>query len=234
MKKFFSMIPGWGWGVLIVLALAAPVPVVSVLEERDPFCISCHTAPEQAYYERAQQALNGQVPSIDLASAHYGGEAFRCIDCHRGDGAAADRMRTLGLGARDTLIWLGGQADPRLEKLATGQPELVERSCIVCHTESLLVAGFNDHFHNMLPAAFRAWEAGAELTAPPDLPDVDMTSLTAYETSVTCLDCHHAHRHLPGSEFQYYLDINEVVFPACVQCHQEVEKGPMKTEELGG
>lgn len=80
-RKLLWLIP------VIMLLITIPVPVVSKLEERDSFCISCHTAPEQAYYDRAQEALAIVVAGsfedpIDLASAHYAlpEETFRCID----------------------------------------------------------------------------------------------------------------------------------------------------------
>ncbi len=234
------------WLILIFIFLfMVSLPVASNLEERDRFCTSCHTIPEETYYQRAQQALVSaqqaqvsveEVSYLDLASAHYAApeETFRCIDCHRGNNTLLDRARTLFLGGRDTLIWLSGQADPTIEKQQTAAPELLITACINCHNESLLVVGFNDHFHNMLPAAYQLWQAGGQLTAPPDLPEMDTSELHEIASAVTCLDCHIAHRHQPGSEFFIYLDIPADVFPACVQCHIETGKGPQSVQELGG
>jgi nitrate/TMAO reductase-like tetraheme cytochrome c subunit len=85
-RKLFLLI------FLVLVVVALPFPLVSQLEERDTFCIACHTAPEEAYYARAQ-ALEPEP--VDLSSAHYAVEdaelPFKCIDCHRGDGRLGDR-----------------------------------------------------------------------------------------------------------------------------------------------
>src|SRR3989304_4237572 len=57
----------------------------SKAEEQDGFCISCHVAPEQTYYDRSRLALAQQEPYLDLSSAHYGltnlkGNGFRGRD----------------------------------------------------------------------------------------------------------------------------------------------------------
>src|SRR3989304_1147719 len=111
-------------GVVVLVAVAAGL-TVSHFEEQDPFCVSCHTLPEVTYYQRAQQARAAIVPVEDLSSAHYGNDnGFRCIDCHRGDAGLVPRPTALTLGARDTAIWLAGQADPAIEKTARIVPSL--------------------------------------------------------------------------------------------------------------
>ena len=152
---------GIGLATLALLILGAvPVVGVSRLEERDTFCISCHTLPEVTYYERAQSALAGEEPYLDLSSDHYaifaekpGEPPFKCIACHRGNQGVVHRATTLALGARDTLIFLTGQADPTIEKTKLEVPSLLTAACLKCHTGSLLVAGFPNHFHNKLPEA---------------------------------------------------------------------------------
>ncbi len=234
--KSLAKIPKAVWIGLVLILLIVPLPVASALEERDTFCISCHTAPEETYYARAQQGQAHALPYLDLASAHYGEaeEGFRCIDCHRGNAGLGDRARTLALGAWDALIFLTGQADPVIEKLTTGAPGLVQNSCLECHTDTLLVVGFNNHFHNHLPLAYQAWQAGGQLVAPPEIPNADTSQLVASITEINCLDCHQAHRHLPGSESFFFLDVYGVIYPSCVQCHQDEGKGPQSVEELGG
>ncbi len=219
---------------LFTLALAAGAGV-SRLEERDSFCIACHTTPELTYYQRAQQALAGEQPYLDLSSAHYGlaEGGFRCIDCHRGDGSLAHRLATLALGARDALIWAAGQADPTIEKTTLVAPQLLTEPCLQCHTQALLVAGFDNHFHNKLPDAFRAWQAGGTLVAPSDLPSQRL-ALDASETTVLCVDCHRAHINLPGSELRGYLNLVGIVYPACVKCHREAGSGPLDLVQPGG
>jgi hypothetical protein len=232
--NWLAGLPAWlRWGALIVVVLtAAPVPIVSTLEERDRFCISCHTAPEVTYYDRAQAALAGVEPLPDLSSAHYAAQPdFRCIDCHRGDGGPAHRARTLALGARDTLIFLSGRADETIEKTAIEAPDLLTAGCVKCHADSLLVVGFENHFHNKLPDAYAAWQAGGRLAAPASHPDADTTRLEQYPTGLRCLDCHLTHIHAANGELTGFLDVENVTLPACVRCHQEVGQGPL---ELAG
>lgn len=216
-------------GILLVLVVL-PFPVVSQLEERDTFCISCHTAPEETYFARAQSAQAAGAIPPDLASDHYtiGEEPFRCIDCHRGDSSAGHRVRTFLLGARDALIWVSGRADPAIEKVHAGEPDLLNAGCLSCHAETLLELGFNNHYHNQLIAARTLEAAGMEPFPPPEgLPGTLFTELAELDSTVTCIDCHQAHRTLPDGELTLYLDVDGVMYPACVQCHEEVGHGPV-------
>ena len=229
-RRWLRLAPLAGLALVSVLALAAGL-TVSQLEERDAFCISCHTAPEQTYYDRARAALTVSGPFADLSSAHYGMETtFRCIDCHRGNGELVHRIATLGLGARDTAIWLSGQADESIEKTELVAPGLLTSACTGCHTEALLEVGFNNHFHNKLPEAYALWSGGQPLQRPPDAPDLPEASLVLVPspTGVQCVDCHRAHIELPGSELQGYLDLASTVYPACVRCHEEAGHGPLE------
>lgn len=212
-----------------LLAALGGLAGVSRLEETDSFCVACHTAPEEEYHRRAVVAL-GEGSGHDLASAHYALAeiSFRCIDCHRGDGGLAHRAQTLALGARDSLIFLTGRADPTLEKGASAAPALTTAACAQCHAAAMLVVGFENHFHNKLPEAYAAWQAGGTLTAPPDFPEADTTRLEPYTTTVLCEDCHRAHVSVEGGALVRYLDLHRAVYPACVQCHQEVEQGPLE------
>jgi hypothetical protein len=240
--SWLKKMPLWGWAVLMLVVFVLPVPVVTMLEEQDAFCIQCHTIPEATYYERAQNALAGTLPYTDLASGHYGADTidFRCIDCHRGAQTPAHRVQTLFLGAKDSLVWLSGQADPSIEKLTTGEPHLVEASCINCHTDSILELGFNNHFHNLLPQSYAAYLAGGEPSAPPEAPNLSAENLRDLQeefgisVDVLCLDCHRGHQSVPGSEQFYYLDVNGTVFPACVTCHNATQRGPQRLEDLSG
>jgi hypothetical protein len=217
---------------VFTLALAAAL-TVSHLEERDSFCIACHTLPEVTYHGRAQQALavtSGET-FADLSSAHYGMEgAFRCIDCHRGDQRLVHRVTTLALAARDTAIWVSGQADETIEKTELVAPGLLTAACTRCHAEALLEVGFNNHFHNKLPEAFALWRAGGQLRPPLEMPDLPAEALLVEPatTEVLCVDCHRAHIEIPGSELQGYLDLAATVYPACVRCHEEAGHGPLE------
>ncbi len=222
-------------GVLAVvfgLALVSAL-VVSRLEESDTFCTSCHTLPEVTYFERAQNALGlgtGEV-FTDLSSAHYGMEnTFRCIDCHRGNQGLVHRVTTLALAARDTAIWVAGRADESIEKTHLVAPGLLTAACAKCHAEALLEVGFNNHFHNKLPEAYRLWRDGAQLRRPVEAPDLPQAALVVEPspTEVLCVDCHRAHIRLPGSELQAFLDLANTVYPACVRCHEEAGHGPLQ------
>ena len=226
--RLISRVPVWlRWAALALVLFVLPLPVVSTLEERDAFCTACHTAPEATYYDRARQALAGQEPLQDLASAHYAAvDGFRCIDCHRGDSGAAHRAATLALGARDALIYVSGRADQTIEKTEIEVPDLLTAGCVRCHADSLLVTGFENHFHNKLPDAYAAWQAGGQLTAPAGQPAP--AALERYDTTLRCLDCHLTHIHTPGAELTGFLDLDNVTLPACVRCHQETGHGPLE------
>ena len=218
-------IPAKTWqrlGLAALVALAASTAFLfgaSKAEEHDSFCIACHTTPEQTYYDRAQMAMNFQGV-VDLSSAHYGepGGGFHCIDCHRGNSDLRDRAATLALGAQDALIFVAGRADPAIEKSHSAAPELQNTACVRCHTDSLLEAGFNNHFHNKLMAAYEAQEENRN--SPKD----------EFSSTVTCTDCHRAHVQMDEAQEQSFLDVEGAVYPACVKCHREMRKGPQELE----
>lgn len=218
-------------------------------QRQDATCLACHTPPHQAYLDRAQASVGGAL-APDLSSFHYqqirgGGGDIRCIDCHRGNDSLPDRAATMLLSLRMTARWLAGANDVRIEKtaitttvingvtqtvpqttLALREPALTNASCIACHQEQLLIAGLANHMHNMLPAVYDAWKNGARLIAPKDAPDpqaVIAQGLMRFETTVQCTACHQAHRTMDTNGF---LDLQNVVKPACEQCHRETGSGP--------
>lgn len=203
---------------------------VSKLEERDTFCIVCHTLPEITYQQRALLAAEGTDLALDLGSRHYQheGGAFRCIDCHRGAETLPHRLITQALALRDTLIWISGSADPTLGKGVADVPMLLNTACLRCHEETLLRFGFENHFHAYLPQAHALLQAGAEaiLTSASSPDDAPSLQNDALETTISCTDCHKAHVQIPGSELQDYLDLVNDVYPACEGCHAESGRGP--------
>ena len=228
-------------GRLLAVALLAAIMlgggsgayVSFVLEENDAFCIACHTAPEQVYFDRARQAQAGGSP-IDLSSRHLSTRqrAFNCIACHRGSGDLVDRILSLTLGLQDTLILIAGHADPGIEKRTATAPGLIDGGCVACHSDAIVVASFENHFHVKLPAAWHVIQSGVLPVVPPDTlpgaPDPLADSQgkpEPLETTVTCLSCHVAH--LSGFEFVNYLDESGAVFPACNTCHVETGRGPI-------
>jgi nitrate/TMAO reductase-like tetraheme cytochrome c subunit len=222
--------------VLLIVLLAFAVLGLSgfgttsfVLEESDEFCISCHRPPEQTYLNRARQARTGSAP-IDLASVHMSTkkQTFNCIACHRGSADLGDRISSVTLGLRDTLIHVTGSADPSIEKRTAALPGLIEHSCVTCHTDTIVTAGFENHFHVKLPATWGVIQSGVKPIVPNDSPQALSDPRGKPEllnTSVTCLSCHVAH--LSGFDFTKYLDQTGSVYPACNTCHMETGKGPI-------
>ena len=110
-------------------------------------------------------------------------------------------------------------------------PALSNAGCVGCHQETLLVAGPDNHFHTALPATYTLWKSGAKLIPPPSLANnegailaITTAGLTAYDTTLQCSSCHQTHR---ATETSLYLDRESVVPQACVQCHREVNQGPL-------
>ena len=241
-------VKNWLFKFFIVglVLFTASLFTASELEERDSFCSSCHRPAETTYYDRAQEAMAGaSTVSADLASFHYTTNAqFRCVDCHRGDQSAEQRAEILWLAAKDTAVHLFGSPDQTIEKgsipastphPATWQgperysrtPHILNDGCLSCHQDALTLVGFENHFHNKLPQAQLAYAQTERLNFPPGWPGQagSPALLVPEETLLTCLDCHRAH--VPGLEFDYFLNETAVLLPACVQCHLEAEAGPI-------
>jgi hypothetical protein len=190
--------------VLVVLGFAG-FAGATALEEHDPFCTSCHTAPEITYFNRAYIALDyPDDPIPDLSTVHYhladaSGGHMACIACHRGDASPGHRIAAIALGAWDAGIWLVGQDDPTIEKAHVSHAWLTDSACVSCHADTLTrVDGLNTHYHNYLPQS--AW--------------VGVTTKTI-NYSPTCSDCHPAHVTIPNPQ---HID-PERRNVACTACH---------------
>ena len=201
----------WAWGgaalaVGVILAVL-PAAFVSVAEERNSFCTSCHLGPEQTFYERA--LVKSRNDATDLASAHAAA-GVNCVGCHRGDQGLRDRLVALALGARNTAKFVIGQYDPNHSKVVV--LSLLDDSCRRCHiahpelggvkpgqVNRVMIQGFDNHFHALL--------------FDPKI-----------RTSVTCTSCHPAH--LESFPELQFIERDTVVLPACERCHQETGRGP--------
>lgn len=236
----------FGLGGLLLLGLAGLV-TASKLEERDSFCIACHRAPEVTYFDRSHSAVTienvANVP--DLASFHYWQNPdFQCIDCHRGDDSLPQRLRVLALAAGDTITFALGNPNNIVERAKaaahaanngvwTGPeqysrtPDVLNAGCLKCHQETITLVGFENHFHNKLPASRLAYAATGQLNYPSGWvgPEGGVEILEPVDTVISCLDCHQTH--VAGFATQFFLDVNGVVFPACGQCHAEAGRGPL-------
>ncbi len=236
-------------GCFALLALGSlSFAVATALEEHDPFCISCHTAPEITYYNRAYYALDHpDEPIPDLSTLHYraaqaaDSAPFKCIDCHRGDGSLPHRLTTVALGAYDALIYLLGQDDPTIEKQGTKTGWLANASCATCHAETLLrLDGINNHFHTYLPQAKEAFSRSGALTIGAGLqqalsesgdpPPADLESIAV---QLLCSDCHQAHKAQPLAADLFFMD-SALRNTACVACHMVAKAGPQDVRELSG
>jgi hypothetical protein len=231
------------WPVIITVAFVGLIllggigfTVASALEEHDTFCVSCHTAPETHYFNRAYMALdNPNQPVVDLATAHYylaqtkNQAAFACISCHRGDGSLGHRVSTLALGGRDAIIYAIGKEDPTIEKTNTREGWLPNAACANCHTDTLLsLQGLDNHFHNHLPQAAAMLAKGGTLTVPDSLSsrrDILLKQgLKTIDTSLVCSDCHLAHKTV-GTGARFYMESDHLA-EACVTCHKTAKEGP--------
>jgi predicted CXXCH cytochrome family protein len=220
--------------VLLALLVAGIYGLVWANREQqdDHFCVSCHTPPEVNYVDRANSAMAGALAN-DLASYHYQqikgqGGTLHCIDCHQGTGNVNHRFSLVALSTRNALLWMIAQNDTHLEKGHLQVPALANEACVSCHQSTLLLTGIDNHWHNMLPAAYEVWHNGGRLIAPQGVKDTQAIiaeGLVKYDTSLTCTDCHQAHR---SSEEAQYLDRTGVVAPQCVQCHRDVGQGPLE------
>jgi hypothetical protein len=231
-------------GALALLAALAVISAVgvSVTEERDAFCATCHLNPERTYVNRAarasqafeqgqQQELTsddlqqtGRDAARDLASAHRAA-ALNCVACHRGDNSLSDRAIALTLGGRNTLLYLTGQFDP--DHSGVVNPDLVETSCLHCHVDQPLL-GRADR------PAQRSADGAGDGEVNPVTVDSFENHFHSYlfapeyinQTAVGCLDCHPSHLEIPPI-VPFFIDEEDIVLPACVQCHIDVQRGPI-------
>ena len=134
---------------VLILAIAAGVVVAAAvgsfgvgasLENRDPFCASCHTQPESTYVQRSSAAA-----PVDLASFHTT-KATRCIDCHSGSGLSGRVSAEMG-GALNAFHYFTRTAV---------QPDRLygpfsDDGCLKCHADAVnQQPTSNNHFHVFL------------------------------------------------------------------------------------
>ncbi len=242
-RRRWPLIVG-GLFVLLVVFSGVGFVTASTLEDRDTFCISCHTAPETTYYNHAYIALdNPTLPVTDLASAHYllskqhNKEPFACIQCHRGDSSLGHRVAAITLGARDSVIYVVGQENPTLEKTETREGWLSNAACVSCHSDYLLtVKGLDNHFHTKLPQTADVLAKGGKVTVSDALknnPEAAKEWLAPVSgVTLTCTSCHLAHTTLQNGMSNFFMD-SQHRNEACVSCHKVAKKGPQDATTLG-
>lgn len=207
----------------------------SKLEENDRFCTTCHLAAERTYYNRAQFALDHPEAEIsDLASYHYVLaqndpliDAFRCIDCHRGRQTVPERTKTLGVGIYDGLLYLlgGGSPDDVIGREVEHTTSLIEDGCVNCHGDVLVTLGFNNHYHNYLPAAEEAFNHTGDLSVEPGTSFEQerrllLDGVQPKNTDVNCMDCHQGHDAVIGGKRVQFIQ-EETRNEACNVCHRD-------------
>lgn len=193
----------------------------TLLEEQDAFCAACHTVPEETYFNRATTALTDpSAPVTDLSTRHYdlaqaSDVRFQCISCHRGTSTLEDRVQTLALGLRDTLIFVSGQADPTIEKTRVDQAALVNSACISCHETTLLTyRDTQNHYHNLLPQTAKLLAAGRQMIGQNTGLPGPMGSV-----KITCTNCHPAHKTVDTSSPELKLTDAVLMKQSCDGCH---------------
>ncbi len=188
--------PGWATPVIIFIGVLVVLAVgyfgATKLEENDAFCASCHSEPENTYFQRT-----AATRSVDLASAHAHltqtqpeQSPTRCIDCHAGPGFSG-RAHALSIGARDALKWFGGSAT---QPAKTTQP-LNDAACLQCHSAVASDTNFDRHFHRYL----MQWQQKDP-------------------SAGRCATCHTAHT-LDGNNTIGFLQ-QQRAQAVCVQCHK--------------
>jgi hypothetical protein len=195
---------------MVVIGVSSAI-TVSRLEENNTFCANCHTPLEVLYVRQAAQASPESSPN--LAAYHYAITTHEdpslgivnCVACHRGNNGLLHRAVALSLGATNTVKWLLGDdgsdvaGHNRLEWLSNA-------SCNRCHSNVISPREFENHFHFYLPEYNR-----------------DLRVRANAANRLYCSDCHVSHRDIP-QELDFLAD--EVVFPACKQCHVVWGRGP--------
>jgi len=194
----------------------------TLLEDHNDFCASCHTVPESTYFNRSVAAIADKNKKItDLATMHFHqasnqNQDFQCISCHRGDSSLGDRIQTLLLGAKDTVIYVAGKADPTIEKPTIAYSVLVNAACIRCHETTLLtVNGISTHFHNFLPQTAELLAQGKKFIGGSFSED----GFRTINTSLTCTSCHLAHKTVDTSNPNLKLLDVPTAQQACDICH---------------
>lgn len=177
----------------VLLLPAAVVGTATTLENRDPFCASCHTQPEEEYFERSLE------PPSDLASAHAPA-GVRCIDCHSGAGPLG-RTASLGQGASDLAAYLSGEfAQPAVTTQPVGDP-----GCVKCHAQPSALIDRSAPVEDISSSHYHFVEYTREwLEREPD-------------PRGSCAVCHlgHAPEALPGQGYS----VSGATQQSCEACH---------------
>ena len=227
----------WFLGGFLLMLIGASGYGGTKLEENDEFCTSCHLAAERTYYNRAQFAMDYQEQANpDLATYHYIAalndpqlDEFRCVDCHRGRHSIPDRIKALGLGIYDGVLYVAGRGSPtNIENGETHlSASLVEDSCISCHSDVLVTLGFNNHYHNYLPAAQTAYDWTGDLSVESgtdfeEEKELLLAGIQAKVTDVQCISCHQGHISVIGGQRVQFIH-EATRDQACTQCHKDLD-----------
>lgn len=150
--------------IIAAITVIGGVGFVSMQEQDDRFCVSCHTQPETEYMARNLRADQTQSAE-DLASFHHRKKDVRCIDCHVGEGFIG-RSTVVTLAAWDAFKHYTGIARQPAVIVYPVQNE----ACLKCHEPDVHKPGFDNHEHNKYD--------DPKLSPP----------------FIRCTDCHVAHR----------------------------------------
>jgi hypothetical protein len=173
-------------------AFAGALGAGIALEGNNAFCASCHTQPEQTYYQRTRSAA-----LADLATFHITKQA-RCIDCHSGPGFIARSYAVIADGAFDAVAFYSGHYT---SPAVTTRP-LGADACTKCHNTGAFAGqtggegGVQGHYH--LPQLEQAWQQSGGPVNP-------------------CATCHPAHPQIGDANTLYTSQ--DVAQGGCGQCH---------------
>jgi hypothetical protein len=166
------------------------------LENRDAFCASCHTEPEETYYQQTQES--GYENVADL----HAGEGVRCVDCHSGAGTTS-RTISLSQGAQDLAAYVSGSyADPAV----TTKP-IEDGSCNECHADMLPYSGEPEDGSGM-DGHYHAWVGDWRAQTGNDL--------------ARCVACHQAHDEFEPPDGIGFMSFSRTK-AICDMCHSEME-----------
>lgn len=176
-----------------ILVASYSIAYVTLREQDNTFCISCHAPGGGGWLHGAKydRTVGKGAGTRDLTTLHYR-ELVKCIDCHGGVGAI-DRARILSVAAIDSLRYL---AD-RYEEPTRLRAALWDRDCTWCHRGFTVVYAEED------VARQRKYHAHpSHLNVP-----------------VACIACHTSHE--PADPKLQYLRA-ELVRPQCRRCHPDL------------
>lgn len=191
-----------GWALVLTAGFAlgsAPLgwAVTDRLEQDNDFCNACHLEPGLRLHAGVRRDF-AAAPPASLGGVHGAARvearedaAFRCIDCHGGQGLLG-RARVKALAAKDAFWYVLGHFE---EPDGMHWP-LWDEDCAQCH------ARFDE-------AAAAPWQS----------PRFHQLPLHNAALGVRCVECHSVHE-IGGNPQAFFLHAGSAR-AQCARCHSE-------------